>query len=459
MTDEQIVTIGNAYELMWLVPRVLNDLGPLAVADDAVVSQKAMFWWSANRPPDVAVVTRSLTDATAETLRQALPELSIPHAVTPRRRTTSISLDLINDPRALQDLCKNLDPRRPVLLEPYIWTPQVLALADVLRATGFSIPDYSRTVLVTQELEGKAAVQDKVFDRCDIARVRRPRTWRASSVDGLTAAVEEAARVVDRIVVKSSRGAGGAGVFELDSSTVLESGFTVGMLLAVGYNDPFVEAPFLVEEYVPHYASPTTDAVVEEDGRVRMGKLAVQRLFDSRYYTGFSSRRAASRSAWSSAVTRATEDVGLALRDLGFLGHYNVDFVLSEGVAPTVVELNPRRSALQDGYGLVTAGEASGRMCHEVSVLDYLPCLTSDIEEVLGRVERFNDSDSVQVLVTSDAGVDTDFHWITLIAISWDDVPSAEEMLASCVSDLTAVPNDPDAMRECVGELPLPWPT
>jgi hypothetical protein len=100
-------------------------------------------------------------------------------------------------------------------------------------------------------------------------------------------------------------------------------------LRGTGQNEAVRSAPFLIEERVPWDVSPTVDIEVTCTGQVEVVDVALQRLYDNRYYTGFYASPILRQRWWFHDVEMLARVVGRRLAELGYLGPANVDFVVS----------------------------------------------------------------------------------------------------------------------------------
>jgi hypothetical protein len=329
-------------------------------------------------------------------------------------------------------------------------------LARALTNRGFSLPDCERTTEIAQRLMSKTTAEEVLFSQCDHNRVRRPQNWHAHTLSELSIVLRAAAGFADRLVVKSDRSAGGAGVFVLESFKIKTSGFSADMLSADGYNSPHIAPPFIVEAFVPHRFSPTADAFVASDGTILATDVAAQRLFADRYYTGFASQRSGTHSAWHQEALAAVSDVGARLASLGFVGWFNLDFVVDAYGVPFVVEINPRLSALQDGYGLADAASRGALRVASISAADYVVCAPYSRRYLARALERSNSVADGFAVISGDAAVDTEYRWVTLTALS--SRGDAEQILAAGVEAVSGMHRNEAELRDTLGPLPIDWP-
>jgi hypothetical protein len=226
-------------------------------------------------------------------------------------------------------------------------------------------------------------------------------------------------------------------------------GFGHELLRARGYNTPFVEAPFLIEEYVEHCLSPTADAHVDQNGELTFVRIGLQRLYDGRYYAGFHSHAAMADCAWYQQVQWCITVVGDRLRSIGYQGFFNLDFVVDDRDRAYLIELNPRRSALQDGYGLADALHRAGRAVTSISTADYVECRRT------GEIDRSEGNVQMTVVRATDAALHSEYRWVSLCALEPDG--RSEAALAAAIGQLTGIAGDPASLAEEIGPTPLSW--
>jgi len=452
----QIVNVGNTAYEQFGSPRPLAACNDLMVADERLLSQKSAFWLSPEGWPQIALVGAPYLPDTTTRLSNAWYRGRVPLFITPSRRTTSICHDFLSDERSKRMLLEALDERKEVLLSPYVMTGQVRKVASYLMKQGFDVRctgSFDPTVSV---LSSKTRAHSEVFTPLEGAVVRRPRCVSVSGLDDVGATVAAHERPVSgKWVLKADRSIGGVGVFVLPDSSIRDRMVVAEMLTAKGYNDAFIEPPFILEEFIEHVLSPTADAFVSPTGQVHHAGLALQRLFDDRYYTGFYATEALSGAAWFSQVSETVDAVGQQLSALGYHGFYNLDFVVDQDDCAFVVEINLRRSALQDGFGIGLAWSASGYPVDSLSVTDYVECRA--FTDLTGVHEFLADSssDDVTLVATTDAAFESSYRWVSLISLGSGNT---EGRLASAVARLADLPEDATALSEDIGTLPIVWP-
>ncbi len=430
----QVVTIGNAFELVYRDVDAYANMSKLAKVDECHFGQKAAFWATRFGQPTVAICTSAPSAYLLDAIFEDHPR---PAYIEPRRTSSSISLDLLDDHAALSQLQAVLDRKRRVYLAPYVHTPQVERLCDFLVLKGYDLVEYRSQAELVKLLWSKVSAQQLVFQPVDRLCRHRPKSIVAHSESDLPGAVASFARLgIEKVVVKSSAAVGGAGIFFLNSGGVSPGSRVQELLVGHGQNEADRSPPFLIEERVQSDASPTVDIEVTQSGQVEVVGIALQRLYDGRYYTGFYSSPVFKRQWWFSEVCTLAKIVGYRLAKLGYFGPVNIDFVVSLGQRRIyLIEVNPRRSALIDGFSLRKM-KYSGLPNASISVADYV--------NISGRFIRLQDALAgvvseacapSAVLPVADGGFTSRFRWAGVLAVGADSVDS-EDVLEGAVRQL-----------------------
>lgn len=436
----QVITIGNAFELVHRRVQPYLSLSELSRVDERHFGQKASYWSTRYGEPDIVICSTRPSQMILDVTHYKRP---LPVFVEPTRQTSSICEDLLADPLAISRLLAALDRNKKLYLAPYVHTAQFERLASLLLDSGYSLIDYRSQADLVRVLWNKVYAQHLVFESVDRLLKHRPMCSVAHSTDELNAAFESfTSNGVQKVVVKSASAVGGAGVFfvELNTAGMKHS----PVLVKSGQNEADLSGPFLVEERVQCDASPTVDIEVTSTGEVEIIGIALQRLYDGRYYTGFYSSTEFQQRWWFNQIETLARVVGYKLADLGYLGAANIDFVISNaGHSITLVEVNPRRSALIDGLSLCKS-QTNSRVGWSVSAADYV-----NIAERFDGFQRTfsgaeNEDPRPNVIPVCDGGFDSSFRWVGLLAIG-DDLRDSEELLDEVVKELQ------DSVRDEIG--------
>jgi len=434
----QVVTIGNAFELVFQRVEAYSELSELAVIDERHFGQKAAFWSTRFGQPSVVVCTSAPSGRLLDGIYEDCPQ---PTFIEPRRVSSSICRDLLADSSTLGLLLSVLDRDKNVYLAPYVHTSHVERLGAFLMERGYSLVDYRHQAELVKLLWNKVNAERLVFHPVDLLNKHRPKSIAADSEQELSDAIAWLAlQGVEKIVVKSAAAVGGAGIFFIDYHNIRQGSSHWDYLVGVGQNEVDRSAPFLVEEWVQSDFSPTVDLEVTQTGKIEVVGIALQRLYDGRYYTGFYASPVFEGHWWFKAVENLARVVGYKLADLGYIGPANVDFVVSLSEhRVTLIEINPRRSALIDGFSLRKTKYAS-QSNTSISVADYVNIssrsitLSSAFEELSA-----NEKHCAMVLPVADGGFDSRFRWLGILAVGGNSVDS-EDILTEAVLKI----QDPD---------------
>jgi hypothetical protein len=433
MKKIQVITIANAFELVHRVVLPYNSLLELSRIDERHFGQKAAFWHTRYGWPDIVVCTASPSEVI---LDSTYGNRSRPHFVQPTRATSSICLDLQSDLTAREQFLSLLNPERAIFLAPYVHTDRVEQLADFLRSRGYTLVDFRYQAALVRRLWDKVSAENLVFRSVDHLSRHRPRSIAATSEIELLDAIARFARLgVERVVVKSASAVGGAGTFFVDCRDLRSSSSVQDLLVDTGQNEGDRSFPFLLEEWISWDVSPTVDIEVNGSRGVDLIGIGLQRLFDRRYYTGFYSSPQLKERWWYAGVENLARIVGSKLAHLGFSGPANLDFVVSASDRRiTLIELNPRRSALIDGFSLQKL-KCGARQDASISVADYVNVSSAfgSLDDAIASCNR--EEESVTIVPVADGGLASTFRWIGILATSSPQMAS-EEVLDEAVRQI-----------------------
>jgi len=411
----QVITIGNAFELVHQDVEPYFALSEFAKVDERHFGQKASFWATRYGWPSVVVCTSAPSEMV---LKATYGTRQRPAFVEPMRISSSVCLDLLTDQAALGKLISVLDRETKILLAPYVHTAHVENLAMFLLDAGFSLVDYRPQAELVRSLYNKVTAQQLIFEPIDLLRVHRPRSTVANSINELPAAISSLKHLgVTEFVVKSAVAQGGAGIFFFNNRQLKQCQRLDDLLTGLGQNEPTRSAPFLIEERVQSEASPTVDIEITRTGKVELIGLALQRLYDGRYYTGFYASPSFSSRWWYKDVIALSKSVGERLADLGYLGPANVDFVFSTADRRiTLIEVNPRRSALIDGFSIRELKYPLAAISTSVSVADYVNIVQRSDGTIEALPTCMSGSRGYAVIPVADGGLSSQFRWASFWA-------------------------------------------
>src|SRR6185295_18951618 len=113
----QVVAIGNAFELVHQQVGSYAGLSELASVDERHFGQKSTFWATRYGWPSVVVATSAPSESV---LASTYADCRRPTFVEPRRSSSSICVDLLEDSISWKSFLSILDRRRAIFLAPYV---------------------------------------------------------------------------------------------------------------------------------------------------------------------------------------------------------------------------------------------------------------------------------------------------------------------------------------------------
>ncbi len=423
--DTQVITIGNAFELVCRHVEAYSGLEDLARVDERHFGQKAAFWSTQHGLPTIVICTAAPSHTVLDATYDDQPQ---PIFIEPIRSSSSICHDVLADANARSRLLSVLDRRKGVFLAPYVHTAHVESLATFLLNSGYTLLDYHCQAELVKLLWNKVNAQQVVFTSVDLLNRHRPNAIVAESENDLLVTISQFARQgTKKVVVKSAAAVGGAGVFFVDTLSVVQGAPPQTFLCSLGQNEVDRSAPFLVEEWVEWDVSPTVDIEVTGRGQVVVEGVAIQRLYDRRYYAGFYSSPSLEARWWFRSVEALARSVGRRLANIGYIGPANVDFVVcSSERRITLIEVNPRRSALIDGFSLrkMKYGSAPGT---SISVADYVNVSGHfvSLENAFSSCALTKKA-SAAIFPIADGGFSSNFRWAGVCAVGLGSLDSED---------------------------------
>eukprot|EP00929_Paragymnodinium_shiwhaense_P096918 TRINITY_DN58661_c0_g1_i1.p1 TRINITY_DN58661_c0_g1~~TRINITY_DN58661_c0_g1_i1.p1 ORF type:complete len:279 (-),score=43.41 TRINITY_DN58661_c0_g1_i1:62-898(-) len=200
--------------------------------------------------------------------------------------------------------------------------------------------------------------------------------------------------------LKGNRGAGGSSVSKLRLPEVFDSEYietqlknldAAGTPIKACKSAVDWEAPFLLERDCATQGlsrSGSVDFEIGRSGLVGTPIVSDMYIVQDRNYAGFMRRpqRDVEKESWYPAVLEATERIAEYLRDRGFFGSFaNLDFqYCSTQKRVQFLEVNPRRSALQDGHDALAAEFQAPQDLYAFA-LDYCTFSDAEIRDMQGR--------------------------------------------------------------------------
>ncbi|MBI2551638.1 hypothetical protein HYV73_04870 [Candidatus Uhrbacteria bacterium] len=443
----QVIGIGNAYDAM--DPVVPEKMEPLFLADHIHLSQKALYWQTPYGQPSVVLCRGPVRQDLLETAARFGVLSAVPSVLSVPLCTSSVCEDFLNDDGLKEALLCVLAKTRPVHAACFVQTPRSDRFVRWLQAEGFEVVGWDeKQAEISGRLGDKAYTEDHIFSKDPSLAALRPASRTTADAQGIPALLAQFhAEGIPRAVLKSGRGAGGSGVFFLDTAG---GGTREGLerqLVAVGDNLPCMEPPFIVEELIESTVSPTVDLFIHPEGDVRLVGAACQRLADRRYYSGVHFSPAWAGKRWFKESAAAAETVGRGLARIGYRGSVNADFVLSKEGRPYLVEINARRSALCDALGAVTQAFGSPFAC-AFSAADYVK---------IPQDGCALPASSSGTLLIEDSASATPFRWTGLL-VAKDGLTDTEEVIGRAIRSISGLGADDSLDRDFgdigkVGEL------
>jgi hypothetical protein len=327
---------------------------------DQNLGERGLFWAGDNK----LVVTSQ--PVPKEFLRHVQTGMGYRHLEVrwPADPTLCLSRDVWEDTALFKDLVAYCG-HDPVNLIPYTTTAEFLELAERLREAGAKIElpeSVERKMLWLRDyLDTKAgfrALGQSLARQLNVLRVAPGFVCR----DRLAAA-QVAAWFLERgesCVVKADQGAGGEGlsVFkpEFDQGKTLQD--ILEVLDANPYldNDLLVAEQFVAADVSVGGGSPSPDLYVPPPGKgeVELSCLSAQTLAENGEFIGVEIHPDVLPEKLTLALRQDSLTIAHVMREMGYVGPFDIDFVIGQDGQVYMVEFNMRRTGGSHGHDAAT---------------------------------------------------------------------------------------------------------
>lgn len=428
----QTLSLANCFELVYPKLQPRERFSKLENSDDLHSGQKSAFWSLENSSHTIVVTPSIPSSITFDYFSKGFFAPS-PIFIQPKPSSTSVIANLLCDKVALSKLTKSLMQHTPIRLLPHIHTDQVELLSDWLTRRGYRVIDTPRHASLVRDLCDKLYVHKKVFSRHPTLAKMRPLSSIATTLDGIAKVASEfLAAGKTKLVVKSAVAVAGTGTYFLSSSEAKTATTLEALLTTSPGVQPTRSPPFLVEEHIPALFSPTVDIEIDVDRQIIITGVAIQRLRESKFYTGFYFTPKMTNTGWYQEVVHTSIILGKHLAEMGYTGPANIDFVVTSNKGVKLIELNPRHSALLDGFQI--ARKLNGRWdAREFSVADHVLCYASSIDDADQKLNRLRHRGDIYIV--ADTVLEKHMRFIAIWVSAWHG--SSESLLCECAQLLS----------------------
>ena|GEM_PF-508324 len=323
---------------------------------DQNLGERGLFWAGDNK----LVVTSQ--PVPKEFLRHVQTAMGYRHLEVrwPSEPTLCLSRDVWEDPALFRDLVTYCG-HEPVNLIPYTTTAEFLELAERLRQAGahIQLPESvdRRRLWLRDYLDTKAgfrALGQSLARELKVLRVAPGFVCR----DRMQAA-QVAAWFLERgesCVVKADQGAGGEGlsVFKPESAEVKTLQDILEVLDANPYldNDLLVAEKFIAADVSVGGGSPSPDLYVPPPGagEVEFSCLSAQTLAENGEFIGVEIHPNVLPAPLTLSLRQDSLTIAQVMREMGYVGPFDIDFVMGQDGEVYMVEFNMRRTGGSHGH-------------------------------------------------------------------------------------------------------------
>ncbi|MFV8753858.1 hypothetical protein ACNOYE_25210 [Nannocystaceae bacterium ST9] len=314
-------------------------------------SGKALYW---PEPGRVTFLSHWPLDELAATLPESALLDQTRDFVRVAMASDSLCADVLADPIALERLIARFEAGATIELLAWAASPALARLAAALRERGFTVSPSPERLARSAEVEHRLRARQPMIELLEsLPEVARLRPTTVSLADWSAVREFLAGRELGNgWVIKGCDSVAGCGVMMIDHETerarVLASERPSRSLAEAGFY-LLMKPPYVVEELVGERSSnlsPTLDMYVDE-ASIRFVGVGWQVLERKAGYVGIVS---GPRLIVPLEVMTAANAIAEALRARGYVGYFNIDFLVTLADEWSIMEINVRRSSPIDHF-------------------------------------------------------------------------------------------------------------
>jgi hypothetical protein len=370
-----VVVANTAEAFLSLLERYEDPPRRRLIEAEHRLGDRAAFWGGADK---IVVTSYPATHAAyAEQLGYSALVNVWPENPTPR-----LSLDMLHD-RVLNTRLRELaPPGTKVLLSPYTVSDELLHLVAEWSAGGVQVssPEIpaANGIAIGRRFDTKSGFREMCVDwaiECDA--IRLPPGVICPSKAVAAAAASAFLSSGRTVICKADRGEAGIGlhwVREADRDAIEAR---LNQDAAFG-SDPIVVEEVVAERGTPGFSSPSVEVCVLPSGETAVTYSCMQRFDGHGSFEGVVIGREVMRGRLVREIERAALFVGSRLRQRGYVGYFDLDFVLDAGGVPYMVEANVRKTGgthAHDAATFLIGRDYAARVT--VLSLDHVRCAPS----------------------------------------------------------------------------------
>lgn len=297
--------------------------------------------------PKLVIVNYPIAHADFNTRRLGYPNT---RHLAPREPSHYLSLDILREKDLIDGIVDYAGPERVVQIIPYATTKEFLQLVDVLHN------EYRLQVSTPESPDaGHLWVRDYVDTKTgyrSLASYWLQDAGKFLPFGTICRDLKHAATVAlwfcsrgEACVVKADTGESGIG------TTVIlpEPGLTVDHIFLRLRSDPYYSNELIVvERFVPSAkrVSPSAEVKVPRlgEGEPRITYISRQLFLEFGDFCGVQVDRSIYDEPWCSDLERSTLELACNLQKMGYVGHFDVDCIVSDDDEVYLLEVNSRRT-------------------------------------------------------------------------------------------------------------------
>lgn len=309
------------------------------------LGDRALLWGSDNK-----VVVTSMPAKHTEWLTQHLPYHNVTN-LYPEAPSWSLCRDILREPHLRESIVCGLRGCEEVTVLSYVASDELYVLADALQSEGLRLrlqDSPSRRVLDSvRRFDTKSGFRilcGEWSQRC--RSLRLPEGTICSSAHAAARVASEFLASGRACICKADIGESGNGLLWLEPGRDESNSHLIEerILTDPAFGDDHIVVEATIDGGNGRALSPSTEVYVDHDGRTSVTYSCVQHFSDRGEFCGVLIDRSNVMSQAAEDMNTTANFIGAELAQLGYVGHFDIDYVLDSNGSPFAVEGNLRRT-------------------------------------------------------------------------------------------------------------------
>jgi hypothetical protein len=267
----------------------------------------------------------------------------------PSAPTNWLCSDIVREQGLFQELIRYAGADKTLTLIPYSTTPQFIELVHLLASKGginVLLPETpsQKNLWVIRHLDTKSGFRSLVRSWLSDSVVTIPEGFICRTPEEAGDAAEWFLSRKRPCILKANIGVSGFGNMVIDNGDATSE----PIAKSIRSNPLFGSDLIVVEEFISsrNSLSPSFEGFVpsEHTRAVEMTYMSKQLFNDRGEFCGVAIDQEFEKESWYAPLVKAGLNVGKRLQELGYVGHFDMDAVVSDEGRIYLLEINPRRT-------------------------------------------------------------------------------------------------------------------